>query len=281
MSRNIKLVALDLDGTLFDPAGNVSRRDREAIRAAVDSGVEVMISTGRPYVGVPVALAEELGIRYALTTNGAAVYTVPEKRLVYENCMEPALVADIIRELMRMDVYFDVFIDGNGYNSPEKLHLIPDLVLSPSLLEYIRTTRINTPDLADMVAASHGVQKITINFRRNAAGELSDRAACKDMLESIPEIAVVSGGFHNLEFTRSDTAKGRTLSILADRLGIPVAETMAVGDTQNDMNIVEMAGVGVAMGNAEPQLKEIAQFVSLSNEESGVAYAIEKLVLEG
>ena len=279
MSKNIKLIALDLDGTLFDDSGNVSEKDQQAIRAAVDQGVEVMISTGRPYVGVPVKLAEQLGIRYALTTNGAAVYTIPDKRLVYENCMEPELIEKIVPVLQKWKIYFDVFIDGEGYSDKNKLDLISQLVLSPSLLHYIRTTRKPQDDILAAIRASSGVQKITMNFCPDGKGGFTDRQSCLEFLSSIPEVAVVSGGFHNLEITRADTAKGRTLAILADRLGIGIEDTMAVGDTQNDLNIVETAGVGVAMGNAEPALKEVAQFVSLSNEESGVAYAIEKLVL--
>ena len=86
----------------------------------------------------------------------------------------------------------------------------------------------------------------------------------------------MSGGFHNLEDTRCGIAKSKGLKFLCDYLHISMEDTMAVGDSENDLDIVKAAGIGVAMGNAQQLLKDSADFISLSNEEDGVAYAIER-----
>ena len=208
------------------------------------------------------------------------MYRIPERELVYESCMSIDQAGEALTRIQQLDVYFDLFIRGRAYSLAARKDLLPRTTLPQSLKDYITGTREYVEDVLGM--AEHmgaGIQKVTMNFYRNPEGDLQDREQVKKILSEYPELAVVSGGFDNLELTRADTNKGRTLRFMADLLGIPLEETMAVGDTENDLSIIRAAGLGVAMENAGRAVKENADVVTRSNDEGGVAYAIEQWAL--
>lgn len=278
--KKIRLAALDLDGTLLNHQGEISQEDQAAIREAVNEGADVVISTGRPYVGVPVELLAPLGVRYAITTNGAAVYRLPEKDCLYSNCLDRELICEILRELGQYRIHFDVFIDGDAYSQERFRTVIPRLGLPEATKKYILATRRFVEDAAAYIEEKQAdVQKITINFCPLGDGEYLDYGQVYELLSRYPQITFLSGGFHNLEVTGKGIGKGKGLRFLADLLGISVEQTMACGDTPNDIDILKTAGVAVAMGNAEEEVKKIADFITLSNEESGVAHAIRRYML--
>lgn len=279
MKKEIRLVALDMDGTLFDQQSQITEANQDAIRKITAQGVETAISTGRPYIGLPVELLSELGIRYAITANGAAIYHLPDKKLLHESCMEPELVCPIIRELQKKDIHMDAFIGGDGYSQHSCEPGIDRLVMPESIRRYIKTTRTFTDDLAAFIQEHHlAVQKMTLNFYPLADGTFGHREEVKALLASYPRITFLSGGYHNLEFTRTGTTKGMGLRFLCGHLGLSIEQTMAIGDTENDIDILKTAAIGVAMGNARTEVKEIADFVTRSNEESGVAHAIHHFI---
>lgn len=279
MEKVIRLVALDMDGTLFNQQSQISETDQNAIREITAKGVEVTISTGRPYIGLPVKLLSDLGIRYAITSNGAAIYHLPDKECLHESCMEPELVCPIIQKLQKKDIHMDAFIAGDGYSQHSCIPGIDRLVMPESIRRYIKETRTFTDNLAAFIEEKHlAVQKMTLNFYPLADGTFKHREEVKELLASYPQIAFLSGGYHNLEFTKTGTTKGMGLRFLCSYLNLSLDQTMACGDTQNDMDILKTAAIGVAMGNARREIKEIADFITLSNEESGVAYAIRHFI---
>ena len=280
MKNNIKLVALDMDGTLFNEQSQVSAADQEAIREISAKGVTVVISTGRPYVGLPVDVLTDIGIRYAITTNGASIYRLCDMECIYSNCMEPEFVCPIIRELQKKDIHMDAFIEGKCYSQRSCEPQIDRLDMPEPMRNYIKSTRFFPDDLAAYIIEHRlPVQKMTLNFYLLPDGTFQHRDDTLNILASHPEITYLSGGYHNLEFTRRGTTKGTGLRMLCDYLGIDIASTMACGDTQNDMDIIKTAAIGVAMGNAIDEVKAAADYITLSNEESGVAHAIRHYIL--
>lgn len=279
MKKIIRLVALDMDGTLFNNQSQISEENQKAIRSATAQDVTVAISTGRPYIGLPVPLLAELGIRYAITSGGAAIYRLPERKCIYQCCMEPELICPIIEELQKMDIHMDAFIDGNGYSRHSCRPGIDRLAMPESIRRYIRETRTFTDDLAAYIRDNHlCVEKMTLNFYPLPDGTFRDCEEVKALLASHPEISFLSGGYHNLEFTRTGTTKGTGLRFLCKYLGISLEETMACGDTQNDIDILNTAAIGVAMENASDEVKKNADFITRSNEADGVAYAIRTFI---
>ncbi len=276
----IKLVALDLDGTVLNSQSEVSTVTRKAICDAIAAGVYVVLSTGRPYVGIPRNQFDGLGIQYCITTNGSGIYGYETGECLYNNGMSEEFILPILKNLLTYDIHLDAYIDGKAYTSLATVEAGLKLNFPPNLLKYVLGTRIRVEDLTAFIHENHlNVQKITMNFYPTEDGTLKDRQAVVDYLHSVPGITCVSGGFGNLEFTRDDVSKGNSLRILAEKLGLTIEETMAIGDTENDLSIIQAAGMGVAMGNATPDVKEVADCITGTNDEDGVAQAIYKYIL--
>jgi len=280
MSGKIKLVALDMDGTLFNDKLEITEENQRAIRAAIESGTHVIISTGRPYVALPIEKLTDLGIRYVITSNGGGVYRIPEKECVYSSCMPPEVIVPIIRHLQTKDIQYDAFISGNRYRESDRQHLVERMTQFPEATrQMVKTNATFVDDLAAFIEERGlDVEKMTINFYPLPDGTYKDRDDVWSYLSANPQITALCGGYMNVEYTMAGTTKAMGLRFLADMLDVPMECTMACGDTQNDADIMQAAAIGVAMGNASDDIKAIADFVTKSNNDSGVAYAIDKFV---
>lgn len=273
--QDIKLIALDLDGTLFNDNGIISDKNIEYINKAILNGVEVVISTGRPFSGLPFKQLSSTKIKYAITTNGAGVYEIPNQKCIFGAPMDNSVSFPVIDFLLSKDIHFDIFIDGKSYSPTKCLPVAKQLPVPQSLKEYILTTRTRIDDIKGFITENNlKIQKITVNFKKDENGILTDRNEVKDFLTKNPDITVVSGGYNNLEFTLKGIDKGVGLNKLAAFLNIPMESTMAIGDTENDLAIINAAAIGIAMGNATDIVKEKADYTTLSNNDSGVAEAI-------
>lgn len=278
--KDIKLVALDLDGTLFDNSSRISERNLTAIRSITDKGIHVVISTGRPFEGIPFDQIKGTGINYAITANGSGIYEISTRKCLYENAMDEELVTPILNFLLTRDIHMDAFIGGKGYTPVQCVETAQKLTVPSSIKNYIITTRTRLDNILQFIHENQlKVQKMTLNFYPAADGTLIDRETVRKFLVSNPSITTVCGGYNNLEFTRADANKGVGLRKLAEILGVNPDATMAIGDTENDLAIIEAAGIGVAMGNATDAVKAKADYVTTSNTEDGVAAAIEHFIL--
>ena len=139
---DIKLIALDMDGTLFNNQGEISEKDKETLKRATEAGVAVAVATGRAYTELPVEMLYEVGIRYAITGNGSAVYRFPNKECVFSDCLEMDVLYDIIEELDKLDVYYDVYIEGLVYCPKSVCHNIRKMDMPEALHEHVERTRI-------------------------------------------------------------------------------------------------------------------------------------------
>ena len=278
--KDIKLVALDLDGTLFDNSSRISKRNLTAIRSITDKGIHVVISTGRPFEGIPFDQIKGTGINYAITANGSGIYEISTGKCLYENAMDEELVTPILNFLLTRDIHMDAFIGGKGYTPIQCVETAQKLTVPSSIKNYIITTRTRLDNILQFIHENQlKVQKMTLNFYPAADGTLIDRETGRKFLVSNPSITTVCGGYNNLEFTRADANKGVGLRKLAEILGVNPDATMAIGDTENDLAIIEAAGIGVAMGNATDAVKARADYVTTTNTKDGVAAAIEHFIL--
>ena len=278
--KDIKLVALDLDGTLFDNSSHISERNLTAIRSITDKGIHVVISTGRPFEGIPFDQIKGTGINYAITANGSGIYEISTGKCLYEHAMDEELVTPILNFLLTHDIHMDAFIGGKGYTPIQCVETAQKLTVPSSIKNYIITTRTRLDNILQFIHENQlKVQKLTLNFYPAADGTLIDRETVRKFLVSNPSITTVCGGYNNLEFTRADANKGVGLRKLAEILGVNPDATMAIGDTENDLAIIEAAGIGVAMGNATDAVKARADYVTTTNTKDGVAAAIEHFIL--
>lgn len=275
--QSFQLAALDLDGTLFNSHSTIPEGNLAEIRRVTQNGAHIVISTGRPFCGLPLSQIEGTGIAYAITANGSAVYHIPDRTCIYENSMPQEMVLPILDYLLSRDIHFDVFIGGEAYSPVKCVEAGQKLPVPASLKDYILNSRTRIPDMPAFIRENNlRVQKITMNFYPDEQGELKDRALVKSYFASRPDVTCVSGGYNNLEFTIKDADKGNGLRCLAKYLQIPMEQTIAIGDTENDLAILKAAGLGIAMGNATDAVKAAAGDITLCNDDCGVAAALRK-----
>ena len=277
--QDIRLVALDLDGTLFDNNSRISPRNLETIKKSSDRGIHVVISTGRPFGGLPFEQLQGTDIRYAITANGSAIYEISTGKCLYEEAMDEELIFPILDFLLKKDIHMDAFIGGKGYSPIQCVEAGQKLTVPASIKHYIINTRTRVENLQQFIHDNQlKVQKMTLNFFPDENGVLRDRKCVQEFLESNPAITCVCGGYNNLEFTRAGVSKGTALHRLAALLDVNPTATMAIGDSENDLAILEAAGIGVAMANASSIVQERADYITASNTEDGVAAAIEHFI---
>lgn len=273
------LIGLDLDGTVFNKEKRISEGNKVAIQKAINEGYCVVPVTGRPMEGVPEELMCLADIEYAITANGAVVYQIEDFsrrkwNRIYEDLLTEEKVLEVLEILKDYPVVPDCFVQGRGHMPEYGKTWIPRMGLSPAMTEYLLSGRKFFPDLMGYVRqTSERVEKVTINFFQNQEG-LQQKKQVYERLLQVKEITLVSGAPHNLEVNTPTAKKGNGMLKLAQLLGIEKKNTMACGDDSNDLDMIEKAAFGVAMGNATEMVKRNADFITRSNEEDGVAFAI-------
>lgn len=270
----IKLIALDLDGTLLDSQKRLSYKNETVLKECIRQGIWVVPCTGRIWGGVPECLRDFPGIRYAITTNGAIIEDVVNQIILDERKMSCGLALDILRLAKQFQTMYDVYVDGNAFGETRFMDIMDQYGIHPLLQQMVRSTRTFVPDVWEQVnAIGAPVEKINYFF-----GDMEERARAREKLELRGDVIVTSSFSNNLEINAIGATKGEGIRRLAAHLGLKAEETMGFGDGGNDVTMMQMAGIGVAMGNAEDSLKAIADYVTLTNDEDGVAAAIERLV---
>lgn len=273
--QDIRLVALDLDGTVFNDQKEITPRTLAAIRTACAQGVAVLPATGRTASGIPAAFTAIPGVRYALTSNGASVVDLTTGGQLVNQPFKTEDALKIYDILAKGAGMMSIFIGGESYTTHENtvrhIDMVPD-----NLRSYFLTTRIEVDDMhATMQAHAHEIEKFSMIYRSEAERDV----AWREIEETCPGMELTSSLPRNMEINAPGVTKGSGLLALAAHLGLTRAQTMAVGDSGNDRAMLEAAGLGVAMGNATEDIKEIADAVTEDNNHDGVAAAIEKYVL--
>ena len=269
--RDIRIIALDLDGTLLDSGKNLSAANRDALAVAAEKGIHIVPTTGRFFGGMPESVRELPFVRYAITVNGAQVYDRATDAAIVREELPLATALAIMRYLDGFDVIYDCYQDNWGRMTASMQERAADYAPDAHYLKMIRELRKPYPDLkAHLEEEGRDVQKIMLFAR-----DLPTRAQIADGLKArFPELAVTASTWNNLELNSANAHKGLALKRFAEHLGFGLENCMAFGDGANDLTMVKAAGVGVAMSNACPEVLAAADYVTLSNDEDGVAAAL-------
>ena len=277
----IKLIAFDLDGTLFDDHKRISPETKGILERVVQKGYEIVPATGRPYKGLCSEVEKLQGVRYVLTTNGGGIYERKTGKYIFQDCMKLEKLLPLLSRLEELDVMADAFVQGDSYMTKSKVPLINGIDGPEEIKDYIRTSRTVVEDqVAALRERGDDVEKLTINFAIDGTGRRIDYDKAWKVLEDFPEFHPVSGGMQNIEVTAEGVSKASALLWLGEYLKIKPEEMIAFGDSGNDIDMLQTAGIGVAMGNAEEEAKAAADFVTLANTENGIVYALKKYIPE-
>lgn len=275
MEHRIKMIGLDLDGTVLTDKKEVTARTRDAVSRALSQGVIVLVATGRPWMGVPEELRDFPGMRYALTSNGARIIDTVEDRVIEEHLLSPQPAQRVLEICGKYDTLREVYFDGQGYAPADKMACVEKYHRNPAMCEYMRKTRIPVENICELVKKENrGLDKVQVLFADMGERELAWRE-----LSAEGNLELVGSLRYNIEINAAGVNKGKGLVNLGRMLGIRREEIMACGDGDNDIVMLKEAGFGVAMANGEDRVKEAADYITLSNNEDGVADVIEKYVL--
>ncbi|MDD2980193.1 MAG: Cof-type HAD-IIB family hydrolase [Hespellia sp.] len=276
--RIIKMVGLDLDGTLLSTKKELLPHTRKILKKAMEQGVVVLVATGRPLSGIPRELLDFPGMRYVLTANGARIIDQKQEKVIYENLVSVETANRVLDIVEEYDTLQEVYFDGVGYGTREALERIEEFLPDPHMAKYIVATRKPTESIRALLnEVGRPTDKVQAIF-----SNLEERAeAIRRIKEEVGGVSVTGTLETNVEVNALGVNKGAGLLRLGELLGIRKDEIMACGDSYNDMDMIREAGFGVVMQNGNDAVKALADYITDTNDNEGVAQAIERFVLKG
>ncbi len=266
----IKLIALDLDGTLLGPDRRVGEADGEAVAEARERGVHIVLNTARWY-SLAQRTAQRLELHAPLIChNGAHIKEPADGRELLHKQIPQEVAHEIAAFCDEGGFETYTTIDGITYmRTPPEYQIDPQRLPSDMRLANKHADFVTGPVTGILVFDDHAIHQVLDKFGERYEAALAFPTGWSESLQ--PYVTITVAG----------TDKGDALQRVYEHLGVTPEEAMAVGDTAQDVPMFEVAGIGVAMGNAPDDVKEKANAVAPSNSEGGVAWAIKRFVLEG
>ena len=286
-----KLAAIDLDGTMLNQYGIVTQRTKEAIKKVQQQGIEVVIASGRPTNSVKTIAKEIESEKYFISGNGAIIYDIANDEIIYENILKKQKTLDIIKICEENSIYYNIYTDKEiiakslqcnvlyyhkeNLNKEEKNKTRINIV--ENIYDYIsnRDEKIVKITICD----SHPVIFNSIMRKLKEIDEIEvlevshmSRKMIRQGTEDIPI------EYFYTEISAQNVDKWNAIEFLKDKMQIETEEIVAIGDNINDKKMIENAGLGIAMGESTPVIKEVANQITDSNIDDGVAKALEKLL---
>ena len=271
----IRLIALDLDGTLLTSGKTISQADRAAVEEAIARGVLVVPVTGRPAQGVPKEVLELPGVRYVVSSNGATIRDIQTGQALLETHLEAETALAVLSASNHVTMIREAFREGVGYLSQADYDILCDRY-EGAMLAYVLDTRQVVPGTLEEFLRDDPRPIEELFFLTDSEETKWD---LQTVLSALPGISFADPFPRDLEVMAGGIDKGEGLRFLLDRLGITPEETMALGDGGSDLPMLRAAGIGVAMGNSIETVKAGADWVTGSCDENGVAQAIYQFVL--
>lgn len=266
----IKLLAVDMDGTCLDSKSRMSEITVAALKAAAESGITIVPTTGRNLKCLPHRLQAENFYRYVITSNGAGVVDLKENERIFDLPISSETASELLNKCKGKGFGTAAHIDEDYYLQGKILSFAGRLIYGKDAKKSICINSI-----ADYVAKSHKtVEEIQLYFIKPSSKDF-----IKELLSCYPNLSAAYSSIY-VEIFANGASKGIALAKLAEKTGIKKDEIACIGDGENDLPMFEASGMKFAMGNAVDILKEKADYVLPSNDENGVAFAINEYILK-
>ncbi len=284
----MKLIAIDLDGTLLSSNGTISAQNARALKEAQNQGIEVVIATGRS-VDDAQQLLQKVDLDCPIIgSNGAEIYY--DHQRLFHIPMDPFITKQILEFLDKKQLYFQVYTDQGIYTLPHFIHYLHEeisllLEENPNFDPFIlwkeaepQTKQYGLSYIDDwekLLTKEVVIHKLLIfSYYEQRLMEV------KENFLDTPDITISSSGKRNMEINHKQANKGFALQKLTDHIGISLKETVVIGDNHNDLSMMHIAGYRIAMGNADPIIQQTCDFITETNNENGVALAINRILLK-
>lgn len=288
-----KLVVVDLDGTLLNQYGIVTEYTKEIIKKAKEKGVEVIIASGRPMDSIKTIAKEIQSEKYFISGNGAILYDIKNNQIIYENTLKKSKVLDIIKICEENSIYYNIYTENEIIAKTLKFNVLyyhkENLYKDEENKTHIKLVE----DVYEYISkCDEKIIKITIcdndkmifNSIMRKLKELEDievlevsHMSRKMIRQGTEEIPIE---YFYTEISAKNVDKWEAIQVLVEKLDIKQKEIIAIGDNINDKKMIENAGIGVAMENSSPEVTKISNYITLKNDEDGVAEALKRLLLE-
>ena len=272
---SIRLIALDLDGTLLTSGKTISPDDRAAVEEAIARGILVVPVTGRPAQGIPREVLDLPGVRYVVSSNGATIRDIQTGETLLETHLAAETALEVLAASDHVTMIREVFRSGVGYLSRRDYDILCERY-EGAMLAYVLDTRQVVPGTLEEFLRDDPRPVEELFFLTDSEETKRD---LHRTLSALPGIGFADPFPKDLEVMAGGIDKGEGLRFLLDRLGIDPAEVMAVGDGGSDLPMLRAAGIGIAMGNSLEPVKAGADWVTGTCDENGVAQAIRKYIL--
>ena len=272
--KHIKLVASDLDGTLLNKNKEITPRLFDALKKLDELGIYFVPSTGRPFGTVPKAIKELPFLKYVITSNGAAIYDAAEQKNIIESFLTPEAVDAVIKIAKELPVITEYFIEGKAYIAKDIYDDLTPFNLTESHVTYIKNSRTPVEDFWNEMKRNNTVlENINLVF-----ADMELRKETWDRLKALGLASVTAATTKNIEITSLFATKAKALEKLCEVLGFTRENVLAMGDGDNDMPMIEFAGIGVAMANGEDHIKEAADIIADDCDDFGAAKILEQII---
>lgn len=264
-----KVVFIDIDGTLRNDLGEISRRTKEAVRRAVESGIIVIICSGRP-VRSTVEVSEKcFASEFIITSNGAYGYNYKENKCMFKNKMEKQACLKLYELAKKNNVNF-IMNTEKGRFCTKKKNNETDYLLNEQIEEFLEKT-----DVMQCLLHDSSFEKIR---DLKPYVEKIENVGIKNQSKSLTDPNKKPLSYTYFDIADEKTSKGFGVKKMCEALNIDVKDAISIGDDYNDVSMFEQTGLSVVMGNANDEVKSKAKYKTLDNNEDGVAVFLEKLI---
>lgn len=288
-----KLIAVDLDGTMLNSYGIVTENTKNVIKNVINKGTDVIIASGRPIDSIK-AIAKEIGSEnYFIAGNGALVYDIKNDEVVYEKYMPKEKVLEIIKICEENSITYNVYTDETILATSLKYNVLyyhkenlkkeedkkTNISIVKDMYDYVKNMNnakfLKITICDDMKSVFNSILK-KINKVKDVEVLDVSHMSRKTITQGTEEIPIE---YYYTEITYKDVDKWNAIEFLAEKINIKREEIIAIGDNINDKKMIEESGLGIAMKGSTPYVTEVAKYITDTNNDEGVAKAIEKFCL--
>ena len=288
-----KLATIDLDGTMLNQYGVVTQKTKEAIQKAQENGIEIVIASGRPIDSIKTIAKEIKSEKYFISGNGALIYDIANDEIIYENILKKQKTLDIIKICEENSIYYNIYTEKEIiakslqanvlYYHKENLNKAEEDKTHINIIDNVYDYILNKEEKILKITICDNNQTIFNSIMRKLKEideievlEVSHMSR-KMIRQGTEEVPIE---YFYTEISAKNVDKWDAIEFLKEKMNIKTEEIVAIGDNINDKKMIENAGLGIAMGQSHPAIKEIANRTTNSNTEDGVAQALYSIISE-